>query len=86
VSIFNVLSGIVIVVFAGENPFSFHRETLFRINLVTLADEGFTSRFVTESKLMDQSPKDQNKTCLNYSNLKTNEIDVYFNPQKISFL
>ena len=59
-SIFNVLSGIVIVVFAGENPFSFHRETLFRINLVTLADEGFTSRFATESKLMDQSPKDQN--------------------------
>ena len=71
-SIFNVLSGIVIVVFAGENPFSFHRETLFRINLVTLADEGFTSRFVTESKLMDQSPKDQNKHF----------VQVYINSSK----
>ena len=32
-----------IVVLAGENPFSFHRENLLRINLVTLTDEGFTS-------------------------------------------
>ena len=28
-----------IVAFAGENPFSFHRENLLRINLVTLTDE-----------------------------------------------
>ena len=36
---------IVIVAFAGENPFLFQRKNLLKINLVTLTDEGFTSRF-----------------------------------------
>ena len=34
-----------IVVLAGENPFSFHRENLLRINLVTLTDEGSLLRW-----------------------------------------
>ena len=46
-----LLSGIVIVAFAGENPFSFHRENLLRINLVTLTDEGFTSRLLRRTSL-----------------------------------
>ena len=36
---------------AGENPFSFHRENLFRINLVTLTDEGLTSRLLQRTSL-----------------------------------
>ena len=46
-----LLSGIVIVAFTGENSFSFHLENLLRINLVTLTDEGFTSRLSRRTSL-----------------------------------
>ena len=54
-----LLSGIVIVVLAGENAFSFHHEILLWINLVTLMMKTYVS-FVVGSKPMEQGSKDQN--------------------------
>lgn len=52
------LTEVLIVAFTGENRFSFYREILLRINLVTLT-EGFTSRMLRRTSLWIMARKNR---------------------------
>ena len=80
------LSGIVIVAFAGENPFSFHRENLLRINLVTLTDEGFTSRLLRRTSLWIRVRKIRTTRLRNIRRPCVGQLQKRFHKKNFSFI